>query len=145
MYDETRIYRLNGVAHVAGNIDQEPTKIITCVRRQHNMSLRERIILYLETWFWVDKPLLSAFVERWRPETHTFHMPFEECSITLQDVAYQLGLPIDGKAVSGCLTDFENLMENGRPAWEWFRELFGELPPPNKVKQMTVHRHRGSC
>ncbi|RYR02963.1 hypothetical protein Ahy_B06g081799 isoform A [Arachis hypogaea] len=66
-------------------------------------------------------------------------MPFGECTITLQDVAYQLGLPIDGEAVSGCLTNFENLMENGRPAWQWFRELFGELPPHDKIKQMTVH------
>ncbi|RYR04829.1 hypothetical protein Ahy_B06g084610 [Arachis hypogaea] len=66
-------------------------------------------------------------------------MPFGECTVTLQDVAYQLGLPIDGEAVSGCLTDFKNLMENGRPAWEWFRELFGEISPPNKVKQMMVH------
>ncbi|RYR59338.1 hypothetical protein Ahy_A05g025204 isoform B [Arachis hypogaea] len=114
------------------------------------MPLHDRIIPYLETvglyhlarlnsqWFWVDEPLLSAFIERWRPETHTFHMPFGECSITLQDVAYQLGLPIDGEPVSGCLTEFENLMEHGRPAWVWFRELFGELPPQSKVKQMTV-------
>ncbi|RYR46064.1 hypothetical protein Ahy_A07g031824 isoform E [Arachis hypogaea] len=33
-------------------------------------------------------------------------MPFGECTITLQDVAYQLGLPIDGAPVSGCLTEF---------------------------------------
>ncbi|RYR21026.1 hypothetical protein Ahy_B03g066266 isoform B [Arachis hypogaea] len=33
-------------------------------------------------------------------------MPFGECTITLQDVAYQLGLPVDGHYVSGCLTDF---------------------------------------
>ncbi|QHN76351.1 uncharacterized protein DS421_19g643150 [Arachis hypogaea] len=38
------------------------------------------------------------------------HMPFEECTITLHDVAYQLGLPIDGKAISGCLTDFEKVL-----------------------------------
>ncbi|RYR75067.1 hypothetical protein Ahy_A02g009765 isoform B [Arachis hypogaea] len=62
-------------------------------------------------WFWVDEPL---------------------------DVAYQLGLPIDGEPVSGCLTDFESLMEHGRLAWVWFCEFFGELPPQNKVKQMTV-------
>ncbi|RYQ89305.1 hypothetical protein Ahy_B09g096020 [Arachis hypogaea] len=67
------------------------------------------------------------------------HLPFGEYTITLQDVAYQLGLSIDGKAVSGCLIDFENFMEDGRPAWEWFQKLFGELPLPNKVKQMTVH------
>ncbi|QHN88515.1 uncharacterized protein DS421_16g564140 [Arachis hypogaea] len=150
MEDENRLYRLNGVAHVAGYIDQEPSRVISAVRRQQNMPLHDRIIPYLETaglyhlarlnsqWFWVDESLLSAFIERWRPETHTFHMPFGECTITLQDVAYQLGLPIDGVPVSGCLTEFENLMEHGRPAWVWFHELFGELPPQSKIKQMTV-------
>ncbi|XP_072087154.1 serine/threonine-protein phosphatase 7 long form homolog [Arachis hypogaea] len=150
MEGEDRLYRLNGVAHVAGYIDEEPSRVISAVRRQQNMPLHDRIISYLETvglyhlarlnsqWFWVDESLLSAFIERWRPETHTFHMPFGECTITLQDVAYQLGLPIDGVPVSGCLTEFENLMEHGRPAWVWFRELFGELPPQSKIKQMTV-------
>ncbi|XP_015936600.1 uncharacterized protein LOC107462518 [Arachis duranensis] len=73
------------------------------MRHQHGMPLDDRIVLYLqmaglyylarlnETWFRLDEPL----VERWRPEMHTFHMPFGECTITLQDVTYQLGLPID--------------------------------------------------
>ncbi|QHN86166.1 uncharacterized protein DS421_16g543690 [Arachis hypogaea] len=62
-------------------------------------------------------------------------MPFGECTVTLQDVALQLGLPVDGKAISGCLAEFEKFMESARPAWQWFQELFGELPPPNKVKK----------
>ncbi|RYR59165.1 hypothetical protein Ahy_A05g024999 isoform B [Arachis hypogaea] len=115
------------------------------------MPMHDRIIPYLERvglyhlarlnshWFWLDEPLVSAIVERWRPETHTFHMPFGECTVTLQDVAFQLGLPVDGEAVSGCLGEFDTYIEGGRPAWEWFQDLFGELPPPNKVKQMTVH------
>ncbi|RYQ83203.1 hypothetical protein Ahy_B10g101841 [Arachis hypogaea] len=94
------------------------------MRRQHGMALDDRIVPYLQmadlyhlarlnkTWFRLDEPLVSAFVERWRPETHTFHMPFGE--IMLQDVAYQLGLPIDDQYVSGCLTDFERHIEGGR-------------------------------
>ncbi|QHN80431.1 uncharacterized protein DS421_20g678100 [Arachis hypogaea] len=66
-------------------------------------------------------------------------MPFGECTITLQDVAYQLGLPVDGQAISGCMTDFHIHIEGARPAWEWFEELFGELPPPDKRKLYTVH------
>ncbi|RYR23064.1 protein MAIN-LIKE 1-like [Arachis hypogaea] len=115
------------------------------------MPLQDRIVLYLERaglyhlarlnarWFWLDESLVSAFIERWRPEMHTFHMPFRECTITLQDVAYQLGLPVDGLPISWCLTDFEKLMEESKLAWEWFQELFGELPPQNKVKQYIVH------
>ncbi|KAG8486235.1 hypothetical protein CXB51_019544 [Gossypium anomalum] len=45
--------------------------------------------------------LISALVERWRPETHTFHLPCGECTVTLEDVALQFGLPIDGDAVTG--------------------------------------------
>ncbi|QHN98817.1 uncharacterized protein DS421_13g392730 [Arachis hypogaea] len=48
-----------------------------------------------------DWPLASALLERWRPESHTFHLAFGEMTITLQDVAYQLRLKIDGDPVSG--------------------------------------------
>ncbi|XP_052489931.1 serine/threonine-protein phosphatase 7 long form homolog [Gossypium raimondii] len=44
--------------------------------------------------------LISALVERWRPETHTFHFPCRECIVTLEDVALQLGLLIDGSPVT---------------------------------------------
>ncbi|XP_029149015.1 uncharacterized protein [Arachis hypogaea] len=79
---------------------RESTKCIYSIRRQQNMPLHERIISYLEIarlyhftrlnthWFYVDEPLVSAFIERWCLKTHTFHMPFGECTIMLQNVAY---------------------------------------------------------
>ena len=45
-----------------------------------------------------DRSLLTALVDRWRPETHTFHLPFGEMAPTLQDVSLLLGLPIAGGA-----------------------------------------------
>ncbi|XP_072064305.1 protein MAIN-LIKE 1-like [Arachis hypogaea] len=66
-------------------------------------------------------------------------MPFGECTITLQDVVYQLGLPVDRHYVSGCLTDFHVYIEGGRPAWQWFHELLGVLPPANQIQKFAVN------
>ena len=49
----------------------------------------------------IDHCLISALVERWRSETHTFHLPHVEMSITLQDVEVIFGLPIDGEVLVG--------------------------------------------
>ncbi|WVZ72216.1 hypothetical protein U9M48_020714, partial [Paspalum notatum var. saurae] len=47
----------------------------------------------------IDPSLITALIDRWRPETHTFHLPCGEITPTLQDVSYLLGLPIVGEAV----------------------------------------------
>jgi len=49
----------------------------------------------------IDSALLTGLIERWRPETHTFHMPVGEMTVTLQDVSCLWGLPISGSAVTG--------------------------------------------
>ncbi|WVZ83697.1 hypothetical protein U9M48_030818 [Paspalum notatum var. saurae] len=47
----------------------------------------------------LDPALLTALIDRWSPETHSFHLPCGERTITLQDTTMILGLPIDGQPV----------------------------------------------
>ncbi|RYQ90871.1 hypothetical protein Ahy_B09g096833 [Arachis hypogaea] len=57
-----------------------------------------------------QKALVNALVERWHPDTHTFHLPVGECAVTLEDVALILGLPTDGLPVTGMtISSFETL------------------------------------
>ncbi len=98
----------------------------------------ERLIPYLELagfgsaalirTFDLRYDLISALVERWRPETHTFHLPCGECTITLEDVAVQLGLPIDGNAVTG-------VSSISRPTTLCY-ELLGRLPSEGKFTSL---------
>ncbi|XP_028054676.1 protein MAIN-LIKE 2-like [Camellia sinensis] len=52
------------------------------------------------TYRFANKLLISCFVERWQPETNTFHMTVGEMTLTLDDVGTILRLPIVGKSVS---------------------------------------------
>ena len=49
----------------------------------------------------IDRRLITGFVERWRPETDTFHLSIGEFTVTLQDVSCLWGLPITGRPVVG--------------------------------------------
>ncbi|KAK9070377.1 hypothetical protein SSX86_010779 [Deinandra increscens subsp. villosa] len=48
----------------------------------------------------IDQHLLTTLVERWRPETHTFHLSFGEVTVTLQDVQMLWGLPLGNQVIS---------------------------------------------
>ncbi|RDX97319.1 Serine/threonine-protein phosphatase 7 long form-like protein, partial [Mucuna pruriens] len=39
----------------------------------------------------IDFSLIIALVERWKPETHTFHFPTSECIVTLEDDIFGSG------------------------------------------------------
>nr|XP_043639377.1 protein MAIN-LIKE 1-like [Erigeron canadensis] len=46
----------------------------------------------------LDHSLINALVERWRPETNTFHLPVGEATVTLQDVQKYLGfIPLEDR------------------------------------------------
>ena len=57
--------------------------------------LRETMFQHL------DHSLISAFIERWQPDTNSFHMPFGEMTIMLHDVWHILRLPVEGEILSG--------------------------------------------
>jgi len=51
--------------------------------------------------FKIDHHLVTTLVERWRPKMHTFHLSVGECTITLEDVALQLGIRVDDRPITG--------------------------------------------
>ncbi|XP_058733592.1 serine/threonine-protein phosphatase 7 long form homolog [Vicia villosa] len=76
----------------------------------------------------IDNRLILALLERWRPETHTFHLPTGECTITLEDVSMLLGLPIEGTQLNGP----SELDDDVWPA------IVGETPPQNALHGSAV-------
>ncbi|KAL8478173.1 hypothetical protein ACS0TY_030164 [Phlomoides rotata] len=47
----------------------------------------------------LDRHLITSLVERWHPETHTFHFPVGEVTVILHNVAIIWRLPIEGEPV----------------------------------------------
>ncbi|KAF1867473.1 hypothetical protein Lal_00049902 [Lupinus albus] len=102
----------------------------------------------------INNHLIIALVEHWRPETHTFHLPIGECTVTLEDVAYQLGLPIDRDVVTGPTNmDWNVVCHNllgavpnerqivgQRIQMSWLDSTFQQLP--NDVTEIRIYRSR---
>ncbi|XP_068485023.1 protein MAIN-LIKE 2-like [Phaseolus vulgaris] len=90
-----------------------------------------RWVLHLLTTSSIDinYHLITVLIERWRTKTYTFHFPLGESTITLQDVALQLGVPIDGEPVTGFTS---------RDMVQACQYLLGSIPPSNVIKGNTI-------
>ncbi|KAK9088768.1 hypothetical protein Scep_027850 [Stephania cephalantha] len=92
-----------------------------------------------------NKELISAFVERWQPETNTFHLPFGEMSISLEDVSFLLKIPVTGKVVE--VDKFARYTEESRSdAIKMVSNLLGVSAEEaeeevNITKGLTVRKH----
>lgn len=77
------------------NLDDECDAVRARVQESGLMNLARFSYRY------TDRVLVSAFIERWHPETNTFHFPFGEMTITLDDVRHILNIPVEGLPVYG--------------------------------------------
>jgi hypothetical protein len=67
------------------------------IRRARFLPLARIVFGHLPV---MDSAALTTLIDRWHPETHTFHLLCGEITVTLQDVTMILDLPIDGAPVS---------------------------------------------
>ena len=72
----------------------------------------------------INHLMVTTLCERWRTETHTFHMPLGETTVTLEDVSLELGVPIDGEPVTDGSSG--NLLQ-------LCQDLLGDIPPENMI------------
>ncbi|XP_057460288.1 protein MAIN-LIKE 2-like [Actinidia eriantha] len=101
----------------------------------------------------LDNPLISALVERWRRETNTFHLTVGEMTVTLEDVAYLLGLAIDGEPVigvtyttceAGCVKFLGKAPDSGYTSGgmvklSWLKETFSRCPEDAAIEDIECH------
>ncbi|XP_075666077.1 serine/threonine-protein phosphatase 7 long form homolog [Castanea sativa] len=77
---------------------KEVPSVLTCRHREKDAGLDGLLqVPHMD----LDHALITTLVERWRPKTHSFHLPHSEMTITLQDIEVIMGLPIHGLLVVG--------------------------------------------
>uniref|UniRef100_K3Z0T7 Aminotransferase-like plant mobile domain-containing protein n=1 Tax=Setaria italica TaxID=4555 RepID=K3Z0T7_SETIT len=91
---------------------------------------------------------LTALVDRWRSETHTFHLPFGEMIITLEDISMLFGLRVDGDTVHLLLgvrsEDFLQDVKDRKTigvSSAWLVQHFGHRPSATTHKGVVARYH----
>ena len=83
-------------------ININPNKKIWVLTDKQKEHVRNVCLSHLSEidYMRIDHALISRLVERWMPETNTFHLPMGEATITLEDVAYIYSLTINGEPIT---------------------------------------------
>ncbi|XP_042067168.1 serine/threonine-protein phosphatase 7 long form homolog [Salvia splendens] len=124
--------------HISNELLKDGTTQVFKVRRTESktwdVDIHENVRYWLDAFGFkgvmdcgksmkVDNELITALIERWRLETHTFHLPIEEATVTLEDMQAIWGLRADGCFFTGR----DHYV--GYPDWpsKW-RDLLGWIP-----------------
>ena len=119
-----QLHLRSGGVHGKMNYDERYTKHIRQTGLLPFISLVSRSTLKM------DPCLITALVDRWCPETHSFHFHCGEMTVTLQDVSMILALPIKGAPI--CFsTDTKGWRDT-------MKGLIGTEPGPQKMSAGDV-------
>ncbi|KAF1891541.1 hypothetical protein Lal_00012434 [Lupinus albus] len=148
---------VGGTCEVTRNQTQHSPSIniYGCVYTNDGVGLRKMIKLP-RTKPNNNRGRIWVLTERWRPETHTFHLPCGECTITLEDVSLQLGMNVNGLPVTGpTYFDWDEMcgeflgkvpivgedMRGCELKLNWLVENFSELPSdPTEIQLQQYYR-----
>jgi hypothetical protein len=100
------------------------------------------------TWFSYDAPLIAAFMDWWQPETHTFHFPVDEMTLSLEDATMLGGLSCAGQATglidipatwhAEFLARFANVLRNDRAPAPYVAFADTHRPTWTSIQQFSV-------
>jgi hypothetical protein len=100
------------------------------------------------TRFNFDAPLIAAFMNRWRPETHTFHLSVGEMTLNLEDAAMLGGLSCASEAMgpinipatwqADFLARFANVPRNDRASAPYLPFVDTHGPTCTWIQQFSV-------
>ena len=106
----------------------------------------------------INHGTMTTLIDRWRPETHSFHLSCGELTVTLEDMAMISGLPINGESLTGTTVSanwrdrvgqltgvFPEPPEEGERDSEkvlhhWLRGERGVVCPPD-ANEVVVQQH----
>ena len=143
--------------HISASLMADGTSNVFRVRRTETkvwaMPIHENVKYWLDVWGFrgvlesnrpmrMDNELITALVERWRPETHSFHLPVGEATVTLQDVQSLWGLRADGRVFTGYdyPIGFEDWPSKCRDMLGWIPDVDTETKQGGLLMTSLIHQ-----